>query len=255
MFKPQITHFIYPKFGNSFVECEDNYFFYPKHPSTKTRVFRVAVADGATESSFSKEWSDILTCSFRSFSIPLKVSFLDQLPSLRNFWRMEAYKNPLPWYAEEKVSKGAFSTFLGVLFDLENRQFECLAIGDCCLFQIREDELITKFPLESSDNFSNTPYLVSSNPSDNQDLSDFLLDFKGALERGDVFYMMSDALANWFLHKAEKIEKPWLILGESLKGGKKRNPKDSKIVDLINDQRQKKSLKNDDIAIVHLEMQ
>ena len=254
MFKPQLSHFLCPKFGNTFLECEDNYFIYPKKPSSKTKVIRIAVADGATESSFSKEWSDILTNSFAGFSVPLKVSFFDQLPSLRNLWQMDAHKNPLPWYAEEKVAKGAFSTFLGVFFDLENKHFECLAIGDCCLFQVRHDEVITMFPLENSSDFNNNPYLISSNSTNNTDISEYLLEFQGFIEQGDIFYLMSDAIANWFMKKSEDNEKPWLLLGEAMKKKKKQNIVTTQIDQLIIDQRQIKSLKNDDVSLIRLEL-
>ena len=53
----------------------------------------------------------------------------------------------LPWYAEQKLSQGAFATFLGLTLH-RNRlssslSWDCTAIGDSCLFQVRGARVIT----------------------------------------------------------------------------------------------------------------
>ncbi len=48
----------------------------------------------------------------------------------------------LPWYAEQKAETGAFATFLGLTINREESIYNVVAIGDCTLFQIRNDESI-----------------------------------------------------------------------------------------------------------------
>ncbi len=69
----------------------------------------------------------------------------------------------LPWYAEQKVETGAFATFLGLTIDKGENSFEIIAVGDCTFFQISNNELKFSFPIQSIEDFGNTPNLISTN--------------------------------------------------------------------------------------------
>ena len=40
--------------------------------------------------------------------------------------------------------------------------WKAVSVGDCCLFIIRDDKLIEKFPIEVDSDFDNTPSLIGS---------------------------------------------------------------------------------------------
>src|SRR5262249_4875960 len=113
-------------------------------------------ADGATETSFSSVWAGQLVREYCTGK-PGLTPFLRSLPRLRRAWLKHVSAQPLPWYAEEKVRSGAFAALLG--FTVERAGPECdhyalwsaLAVGDCCLFQCRNNSLCAAFPLSSAE--------------------------------------------------------------------------------------------------------
>src|SRR2546422_11195513 len=99
-----------PKSGNSLEECEDAC----AHRQTRTPVgIRVAVADGATESSFAKLWAALLAESYVRSEVD-GTEFFARLKPARRLWRRRLAGRPLPWFASEKAEQGAFAAFLGV---------------------------------------------------------------------------------------------------------------------------------------------
>jgi len=198
-----------PKHGNTHEEYEDA--FWPDGVGAIRDVpnFRCAVADGATETSFSAAWASLLTRRWCEERIGLR-RFLRSLPELADQWRREVGDAPLPWYAEEKVRAGAFSSLLGlVLHDVTAgrdwpSRWEAVAIGDSCLFQLRGDRLITTFPLAHSEDFNSRPFLLGSASPDAEEIGQHLSILGGEFRVGDVFYLMTDALACWFLRLHEE---------------------------------------------------
>ena len=160
-----------PKCGSAEGEYEDA--FWPKHlpadREAEVSDFRVAVADGATETSFSALWAKLLVRSYAEGRLS-PDRFATALLSLQERWHKVVSRKPLPWYAEEKVKSGAAAAFVGL--HLKDRaaqsyegRWEASALGDCCLIQVRGGQVIERFPLKSASEFSNRPFLVSSNPS------------------------------------------------------------------------------------------
>ncbi len=236
---------ILPKSGNTVAECEDAL-------STKpTRNFlKVALADGATESSFAKEWANLLTDDLvKSKSFSLK-HIVGRLPTLRDQWLSEVTKIPLPWYAEAKLEKGAFSTLLGMSIDLKKKIYSCIGIGDCCLFQVRDNDVLFSFPVQKSSEFSNSPFLLTTKKNDDKELRAYLKEAKGKIEKGDYLILMSDALAYWFANENEKAERPWeILLGLSEDTSKRA------FEDWLNDKRREKQIKNDDTTLLIIEIE
>ena len=217
-----------PKRGNTTEEYEDA--FWPPEPLTlQSKLLRFAVADGATETSFARSWAQILTRAYCRDQLSEK-KIRKTMPRLEQEWRSAIGTHTLPWYAEEKLSQGAFATLLGLT--VSDGEWQSTAIGDSCLFQIRGGRLITAFPMTRSADFSNHPPLLSSN---NRRWTDELASVSranGTWELSDEFYLMTDAIACWFLGAIEAGEPPedvfrnlerfeeWI---ESLRGNGMRN--------------------------------
>ncbi len=169
---------------------------------------RFAVADGATESAFAGDWSRLLAEAFVRDSI-MDRGWPEWLPSVRQQWLDTVGGHELPWYLEEKFEQGAFATLLGV--DLARAptgggwDWRAVAVGDCCLFHLRGNELVCSFPLDASMDFNTTPSLIGSRPGD------FPRDqrAKGRARPGDKFLLISDAMAQWALRRHEERRPSW----------------------------------------------
>lgn len=173
---------------------------------------RLAIADGASESAFAGTWAKMLVEHF--VERELHPDNIDEwLAEVQSRWLAEVSDKPLPWYGEMKRDEGAFATFLGLeVFATEKSEACCwraAAIGDACLFQIRADKLLSAFPLTQSGEFNNSPQLLCSRqPASESSHSPFQWQ-SGDLLKGDIFILMTDAMAEWFLRETEAGRSPW----------------------------------------------
>src|SRR5438093_12608663 len=156
-----------PKDGSTEAEYEDVFFPRRDRRYQITRRLRFAIADGATEASFSKLWAKLLVKGFvrKRLSVPLS---LEQLKPMQDQWEKIVRAKPLPWYAEQKLSSGAFASLLGLELEKNcseyrmERVWQATAVGDSCLVQVRGDEIIKAFPVTESSSFTNRPNLMAS---------------------------------------------------------------------------------------------
>jgi hypothetical protein len=231
------------KGGNSERENEDAW----KAAKDKSRF---AVADGATETSFSGAWARQLVRAFAKgdLSIPLAIEELKPLQS--EWWQNNVHRRPLPWYAEEKANDGAFAAFIGLEFLKEDSEpgtknaWRATAVGDSCLIQIRENEILKAFPLADSASFDNHPSLLSSAPVFNEDGKKLIMKESGSWRCDDVFLLMTDALACWFFKEGEQGKSPWDTLRDL--------HSDDSFKELIANLRGAGRMKNDDVTLVRL---
>ncbi|MGW6522591.1 hypothetical protein [Streptomyces sp. NPDC054962] len=168
---------------------------------------------------------------------------------------------PLKWYEEAKLASGAFATLLAVRLEYghsqpvyegkEDGSWHAAALGDSCIFQIRGNEIISLFPVESSADFGNTPSLLGSNA--NRELvcrrTAFL---DGSFKHGDEFFLMTDSIAAWFLSTVEKTH-PSELKGilDQLRGFSRtenRSAFESWLSSLI----ASGTLRNDDVTFMHI---
>jgi hypothetical protein len=219
-----VTSFALPKAGNTPDEYEDAY--YPDWQGERVldRV-RLAVADGATEGSFSRIWARMLAESFHATS---SLRFEDTFRHALRKWELwlpryvqerERSGRPMLWFEEAKLARGAFATFLGLRLrtrehDRSVGQWSALALGDSCLFQARHDELLTSFPIDRAASFDSTPALVPSQPDDFDRVTARSKRASGEWHVGDSFYLATDALSSWFLGSYEAGCKPWRDLSD-----------------------------------------
>jgi hypothetical protein len=235
------------KEGNKPEEYEDAFAGNPKSG-------RFAIADGASESSFACLWAQLLVEGFVAsrerrttggWFTPLQRRWVEAVDHLE-----------LDWFGEEKRQLGAFATFLGLSLkkpkgDSDGR-WKALAVGDCCVFQIRDDSLHRAFPVSRSIDFGNRPPLVGSRwvPNQRDNPLCHANQTIGSWKTGDHFYLMTDAVARWFLRRQEKQRKPWHSLLRRLA---KRNPT-AALTAYFERLRSRQELKNDDLTLVMVEL-
>ncbi|HEY3221729.1 MAG TPA: hypothetical protein VGJ80_13430, partial [Gemmatimonadales bacterium] len=162
-----IKAFCCPKSGNSVEEYEDAWAQRqtrtapPAPPAPPGGGMRVAVADGATESSFAKLWAVLLAESYVRSELT-GAEFFARLGAARRLWRRRLAGRPLPWFASEKAEQGAFAALLGVQIDAHQNRWTALAVGDCCLMQVDDVgkgmRVLKAFPLQQSSQFTMSPY-------------------------------------------------------------------------------------------------
>jgi hypothetical protein len=183
-----------PKKGNSPDEYEDAVCPADAVEHDDADQFKCAVADGATETSFAALWANLLVQGYAS-ELNLK--------DLRHEWQEQVHEKPLPWYAEEKVDSGAFAALIGLVIS-EDSTWKAEAIGDSCLFQIRDGKMLFSFPILLSEDFNNSPFLLSSSPSDTTADEGLPEKKDGDWQSGDQFVLMTDALSHWTLKRNEE---------------------------------------------------
>lgn len=210
-----IKVFCCPKLGNSREEYEDAW----AHRHTRTPAgIRVAVTDGATESSFAKLWAVLVAESYVRSDLA-GSEFLARLEPARRLWRRRLAGRPLPWFASEKAEQGAFAAFLGVEIDAHKNRWTALAVGDCCLMQIdnvgKEMRVVASFPLQQSSQFTMSPYLIGSS-ADGESLKDRIHTSQGSLRDGDMLLLATDAMAAWLFKRHEAGRPLWRWLYRKL---------------------------------------
>ena len=195
-----VQGFVLQKAGNHSTECEDIWDYY--HGD---RRIAIALADGATESSFAKEWAGELV---RNWVGQQESSLKDWMQRSQISWRQWLGTQELSWFAKRKAAHGAFATFLSLRV-LDDLSWQAHAVGDSCLFLVRDRQLCQSFPLHHSHEFSHRPQLLGS---DRAFAETQILQTQGSVQLGDRFYLTTDAIACWILRQLETRQNPWVKL-------------------------------------------
>jgi hypothetical protein len=224
---------------------EENEDSFSKAKPSKRDVVSFAISDGATESSFSKEWSEFLVDTYQD-NLFDKEHLEKTIMGVSQKWNSIINGKELPWYAQQKVEVGAFATFLGLTINKTTNQFNAVAIGDCTLFQIRNEKLIFSFPTSSSKDFGNTPNLFASNQKYQAKFDSSVVYNSQELLLNDVLLLATDALSAWIFKQQEMGEKPWKLLESILKN---RNYK-LNFERWLNEKRRDNEIKNDDVTLL-----
>ena len=212
---------------------------------------RVAIADGASDGFESRVWSRTLAQALLQHPPePDAASILSWLDAPIQDWESAIDWDTLPWYGMEKARRGAFATLLGVAFEVsvwENDPslislcWSAMALGDACLFQVREEALIECFPVVQAEDFGTAPPLLSTRPEYSSRSLEDLQVRKGRLGLNDVLLLATDALAAWFLGQAEEGNRPW----EALAGLDAEA-----FAEFVDAQRRENAMRNDDVTLV-----
>lgn len=233
------------KAGNTKFEYEDAHWPPVATTTIQTNEARIAVADGATDAIYSGLWARLLVRAYGKQQLAGK-NIQAGLAKAAQVWERAIRTRPLPWYAEEKARSGSFAALVGLeLIQRDTRvggSWSVLACGDSCFFQMRSDKLIQAFPVKRSEEFSNAPMLLGSHKQSAE--LGAICSEAGDWEEGDCFYLMTDALACWFLRRCETGVVPWQDLRDLTLA--RKPPFDAWITDL----RKRGEIKNDDCTLI-----
>lgn len=227
-----------PKKGNAESEYEDAASPFEQFDQQDDE-FKCAVADGATETSFAGLWAKLLVDGFCSGK---------KIDELRESWNAEVRKKELAWYAEEKLENGAYAALATLHLKAEENAFVMEATGDCCILHLRNNQLLSSFPMIFSEQFDNSPALLSSLGNEETDAELETFSLRSEWESGDVFCLVSDAIACWALRREEETED----IAEVLKTVKTQ----ADFAALVDEQRAAllpdglPALKNDDVTLL-----
>jgi hypothetical protein len=220
-----------PKLGEALDDCEDIL-----RTSIVDSEMRIALCDGATMSSFAKQWAELLADAYVLDPFCGSVDLKNRSVMLIDEWQRLVFSRPLSWHAQEKARSGAFATFLGLT--VRNNEWSALAIGDTCLFHVRADGSLRAFPLGCSADFTNDPILLSSSHSANEEVFDQLVSCSGTLGPADLLLMATDGLASWLMTQHEAGRSPWSIFASDA----------GAVGRLCDERRMSREMKNDDVA-------
>lgn len=207
----------------------------------------IAISDGATEASFSKEWAQILVEYF--VNNPVENITGEWLEELYSIFNAKVDISKLPWHAQNKIiEQGSYATLTGVYIDIEGKSLTSVSIGDSCLFWIDESGVHT-FPFRSVEEFNSRPYLINTLKYNNVELSNeayqkvIHYEFDLGITR---LYLATDALSCWFVKEYCNNREPWKALDGLTK--------ELEFINLIDELRDSGDLKNDDVTLIIVEV-
>lgn len=237
----QLRQLLLPKLDHDASECEDAIAF-------DILTARFAVTDGATEAFHAQQWAKNLAEHWvRNESTLTLEDFrkwvADEGRELHDSWSGLT----LSWYSEEKARAGSFAAFVGVELDLkpDAPSWQAIALGDTCLLHCRGAALLKSLPLSRSESFNSAPVLVASNVVLHESTMPSVVIDSGSCENGDVLLLMSDAAASWCLQRFENGDfDPDFLTARA----------DEELQRFFDDERQAGKIRNDDLAIMRIEI-
>lgn len=200
----------------------------------------------------------------------------------------EAAGRPIAWYEQPKIDQGAYSTVLAVELAPTRRRgrhadlrpdpprpaslspaaeaaavddlmtvalavtepvqwtWRAAALGDTCLFQVRDERLICAFPLDEVESFGMVPPLVGSRNRDRAKLAGHTEQAAGWCVPGDQVFLATDALAAWFLAEHGRGLRPWDLLRDFA-------GRDEEFAPWVEREREDRRMRDDDVALVHID--
>jgi hypothetical protein len=222
-----VSTFWVPKRGSSPQEYEDASWVGPEGSidgEVQQDTLRVAVADGASESLLAGRWARRLVTVFGTAKTAThtKRGFVAAYHQAARSWDDEVRKyiaerkergSPIQWYEEPGLAKGAYATMVAAEFS-DSRQdrprtWRAVGVGDSCIFQVRDESLYASFPVDDAAAFSYQPPLLASRCGEDAILRRHIRLKAQDWERGDSFYIVTDALAAWFLRTFGAGGRPW----------------------------------------------
>ena len=223
----------------------------PEPTDCRGRPAWLAIADGATEAAFSREWANLLVDRLvdhepLDLNDPSPETLAAWLKPCRREWSERVRRRSVPWHGRAKVKAGAMATFLGVNLqaDAEGElRWRAAAVGDCCLFVVREGCLRVAFPVADPDDFGNTPRLICSNPAAEVATGNIRTS-EGICLRGDLIILTTDAVACWALTQHRQDRDPWSVLAGLCDGS------DADRGLWVAERRADRSMRNDDATLL-----
>ena len=262
------------KSGSSEQECEDAAYSWQSDEAGVDSAGRTvaslyaAVSDGASGSLLARDWATLLVADAVE-SMRLAGDWWEELATFvrdlmeRSALHWDAFLTryqaeraaqgrPITWYEQPGLEKGAFATVLGaeiratVLEDGTTRWFwYAFALGDSCLFQLRDGRLLDSFPLCAVEEFGITPQLLGSRNHDVRLVAERMRVAHGELLPGDELLLTTDALAAWMLSRKARGEAEQASALPAFAAFDQRD-----FADWVDDQRARARMRNDDVTLV-----
>lgn len=188
-----------PRDGNSDDEYEDGFALDPEQG-------RAVVSDGASAGIFTRRWVETLMRHFLATNLDLADAgaIHEWVSACRRDWR-EAIRYPdLHGLQQDKVdATGAAATFLA--FALQRRdgrlRWRAAAVGDSCLFVVRDGQLVAAVPLCRAADFGFAPDLIPTLRRLCPKVRFVTAEGLGKL--GDLYGLATDAMAQYLLRSHE----------------------------------------------------
>lgn len=199
--KVSIKGFITCKSAEQYIDCADNY-------AVNKSSHRFSVSDGVSKSFFPKIWSEILVTQFVERT-DLKENELIKVCQEEWQKRIDEIVS-LPdtkWFTKSQYNRKdpALATFVGLQFFEKEKKWSASALGDSFLFFVPngfkdyQKELVKLSSKSEPIVFDNFPdYLTSIGGSHKGRAKE-----KSGNLRNGTFYLMTDALAEWFINEGE----------------------------------------------------
>jgi len=171
----------------------------------------VAIAAGVAASLFARHWARLLTeAAVASPPDPdEREAFLGWLQSCRETWNGRIDASRLAWYQKAKFHDGAFSTLLWLtlvdppeMSDAPSCRLRGYAVGDSCLFLIREGNVVRAFPLTNAEQLAASPMALGSVDLKHDDRVEFAR-IDEECRPGDLVVLCTDAVAEWAFREQE----------------------------------------------------
>jgi hypothetical protein len=199
--KVSIKGFITCKSAEHYIDCADNY-------AINKSSHRFSVSDGVSKSFFPKVWSEILVTQFVERT-NLKENELIKVCQEEWQKRIDEIVS-LPdtkWFTKSQYNRKdpALATFVGLQFFEKEKKWSASALGDSFLFFVPmgykeyQKELVKLSSKVEPIEFDNFPDYLSSIGDSHKGRPK---EKSGNLRNG-TFYLMTDALAEWFLKEGE----------------------------------------------------
>lgn len=243
----KVVSFVLPKDGASESECEDAFAF-------DVMKRRFALADGATEAFDARAWARLLVDGWAASeenSLLAAEEFVAWLAAegerLNETWT----GRKMSWYGEEKSRAGSFATFVAVEFEEKEDKlnWRAIALGDACLVRCRDGRVCASFPIQDAAEFNTMPFLAPSCAKEFglEQISARVRIESAIIVAGEVFYLLSDAIAAWFLKTNTENFSLAETFDELL-----RASKHDELTQFLRAEKLAGHLKDDDIGIIRI---
>ena len=165
-----------------------------------------ALSDGASESYDSKRWSEMLVKKYAG-----NPAFLpDWVHQAVAEYNSGVDFSSLSWSQQMAFERGSYATLLTLQLAENGAEVEILSVGDCLAIHCRANNVLMSYPFNFPEQFDERPQLLSTLSGGNDFLAGANLFHKRTCKtwhilEGDVIYLMTDAVGQWFLRVLSSV--------------------------------------------------
>jgi len=171
-----------------------------------------ALCDGASAAYRAGDWAHLLAAHFVTDPPAVdEASMRLWLSERRAHWNDETAERPAgdgavgrQFFRANAVARGSAATFMGVRLSwaAEGWRYAAVAVGDTCLFHVRDGRLLTAFPVTHPASFDDHPDLVGTREPPQAPPPSWLRTTGTQVWPGDELHLVTDALAKVLLTHA-----------------------------------------------------